>query len=66
MQSKTKVEIGAVVIILGWICTAGIRAVQTETKVEEHDAIIKILSSKIDQISIDSSYIRGKLSIDNK
>ena len=60
MNTK-KIEIAVVIVILGWLASAGVRAVQVEAKVQDHDDAIKLLSSKIDKISVDVGFIRGKI-----
>jgi hypothetical protein len=57
-----KIETASLLIIIGWLGMASIRAVQIGTIVDQHDDQIKEFSKKMDQISIDVSYIRGKLS----
>lgn len=60
MDAK-KVEITIVVAIVGWLVSAGVRAVQVESKVSDHDSSIKIIADKIDKISNDVSFIKGTI-----
>jgi uncharacterized membrane protein len=61
ISPKTKFEAAIVVFVLGLLFSGGITAVRTEFKVEEHDKTINAMSSKIDEISSNVNFIRGKL-----
>lgn len=47
--------------IMGGLITAGVHAVQTESRVDEHEVKINSLTNKIDKISNDTAYIRGMM-----
>jgi hypothetical protein len=62
-MNTRKIELAVFLVIFGWLSAAFVRAVQVEAKVSDHDDAIKSLSIKIDKISSDVSFIRGKLEI---
>lgn len=61
MVNAKKIEITVILVVIGWLATAGIRAVQVESKVDSHESSLKILSDKVDKISNDVSFVRGIL-----
>lgn len=61
ISPKTKFEAAIVVFVLGLMLSGGLTAVRTEFKVEEHSQTIDAMGKKMDQISNDVSFIRGKL-----
>ena len=60
-MSTKKIELAVVIVILGWLASAGVRAVQIEVKVSEHDESIRLISSRIEKMSGNVDFIRGYL-----
>ena len=56
-----KIDSIILVFVLGILCTAGAKLIQTDYRVDSHDESIKTINVKIDQISSDTQFIRGKL-----
>lgn len=56
-----KVEISVILAIIGWLVSAGIRAVNVEQKVIDHDSQIKEMNVEIHKISNDTAFIRGMM-----
>ena len=58
---RTKFGVAFIMLTLGYLCTAGVKLVQMDYKVDDHADQIKTINVKIDQISKDTAFIRGIL-----